>query len=270
MEKSKQNLFGRPEQSFDLIALEKMKVDSYNKQAGNLTGYDCPKCFNRGNYAILREGGSMAIRDCDCMKIRRCVQKMEASGLHDVLEDWTFDAYLDTEPWQTIVKQGVIDYVDNVDGWLLVCGQSGSGKTHLCTAACRQLLLAGEEVRYMPWRQESRYLKGKAKEPEMQAEALEKYQTAPVLFIDDLFKVSRATDGSRIPPASDVNLAMDILDYRYSKKLPTIISTEKYPAELMEIEEATAGRIIEMAKDHTYHIERKPGRNYRLRGVVTV
>lgn len=32
----------------------------------------------------------------------------------------------------------------------------------------------------------------------------------------------------------------------------------------------SGGRIVDMARGHTYYIEKKPGRNYRLRDVVTV
>ena len=270
MEKLNLNLHGLLAQSFDPVEYGKIKADSINKAAGSLTGYDCPKCLNRGNYAIPKEDGGVSFLECDCMKIRRCVQKMEASGLREVIKDWTFDAYKDVDSWQTTIKQGAMSYADNVDGWLLFCGQSGSGKTHLCTAVCRQLLLVGEEVRYMPWRQDVRELKGMAKEPSIQAEALKKYQEVPILFIDDLFKVSKAADGSFVPTVADVNLASDIIDYRYTKRLTTIISTERSPAELVDIDEATGGRIVEMAQGHTYCIEKKPGRNYRLRGVVTV
>ena len=268
MEKLNLNPFGRAAQSFDPAEYDRIKIDSYNKTVGDLTGYDCSKCLNRGRYAIPKEGGGMAIVDCECMKIRRCVQKMEASGLREVIKDYAFDAYKDTESWQTTIKRGAMAYADKPEGWLMFCGQSGSGKTHLCTAVSRHLLLAGEEVRYMPWRQDARELK--AMEPNSQAEALKKLQTAPILFIDDLFKTGRAADGSCNPTAADVNLAFDIVNYRYTKRLTTIISTERYPAELVDIDEATGGRIVEMAQGHIFCIKRDPSRNYRLRGVVTV
>ena len=175
MEKLNLNLNGQSAQSFDPVAFAKMKADSLNSGKGDLGGYDCPKCLNRGNYAIPKEDGGITIRDCDCMKIRRCVQKMEASGLREVIKTYTLDAYTDKEPWQTTIKHGAAAYMDKPEGWLLFCGQSGSGKTHLCTAVCRHLLLAGEEVRYMPWRQDIRELK--AMEPNIQVEALKKLQT---------------------------------------------------------------------------------------------
>lgn len=270
MEKLNLGRYGQSAQSFDPVEAGRFKADSFNKQQGNLTGYDCPECLNRGRIAIPKDDGGVSFRDCDCMKIRRCVQKMEASGLREVIERYTFDKYQAVEDWQITIKQGAMDYADKPDGWLLFCGQSGSGKTHLCTAVCRHLLLAGEEVRYMPWRRDIRELKGIAKEPTTQAEALKKFQEAPILYIDDLFKARRSSEGLYSISDADVNMTLDLVDYRYTKKLPTIISTELYPAELADIDEATGGRIVEMAERHTYCVEKKPGRNYRLRNVVTV
>ena len=268
MEKLNLNPLGQSAQSFDPIALAKAKVDSFNKEKGKLTGYDCAKCLNRGNYAIPKEDGGVSFLECDCMKIRRCVQKMEASGLREVIKNYTFDSYRDAEDWQKIIKQGAMDYADKLEGWLLFCGQSGSGKTHLCTAVCRNLLVAGKEVHYMPWRQDVRELK--AMESNRQIDMLKKLQMTPVLYIDDLFKVGRTADGSCNPTAADINLAFDIINYRYTKRLTTIISTERSPMELVEIDEAVGGRIVEMAAGHTYCINKKPDRNYRLRGVITV
>lgn len=268
MEKLNLNPFGQSAQSFDPVKHSQARADTINQTVGNLTGYDCPKCLNRGYYAIPKDDVGIATPECDCMKIRRCVQKMEASGLREVIKSYTFDAYQDTETWQTTVKKGAMSYADKPEGWLLFCGQSGSGKTHLCTAVCRHLLLAGEEVRYMPWRQDIRELKAMA--TDRQTEALNKLQMVPILYIDDLFKAGRAADGSCNPTAADINLAFDIINYRYTKRLATIISTERSPAELVDIDEATGGRIVEMAQGRTYCIEKKPGRNYRLRGVVTV
>ena len=268
MEKLNLSRLGQSAQSFDPVAFAKAKAAGENKKPGDLRGYDCPKCLNKGRIFTAKPDGGVAAVECDCMKIRRCVQKMEVSGLREVIKAYTFDAYQDREPWQTTVKRGAMAYADKPEGWLLFCGQSGSGKTHLCTAASRHLLLAGKEVRYMPWRQDVRELK--AMESTNQIEALKKLQTAPILFIDDLFKTGRAADGSCNPTAADVNLAFDIINYRYTKRLTTIISTERSPAELVDIDEAVGGRIVEMAQGNTYCIEKKPGRNYRLRGVVTV
>lgn len=270
MEKLNLNPFGLSVQPYDPIAHARMKADTINGTSGNLTGYDCPECKNRGYHVIPREDGSISTRDCECMKIRRCVWEMEKSGLKNIIKEKTFETYADAEPWQKAIKAGAHAYADTLEGWLLFCGQSGSGKTHLCTAVCRHRLLSGDEVRYMPWRDKVAELKAMSLDSERRGEIISGYKTAQILYIDDLYKVGRATDGSSNPTGADVSLAFEIINHRYINHLPTIISTEKTPQELVEIDEATGSRIIEMAGGNVYSISRDQKRNYRLRNVVCV
>ena len=264
------NPFGMSEQSFDQLAFAKMKADTINNTPGDLTGYDCPKCRNRGFIALAKEDGGISTQECDCMKIRRCVWEMEKSGLKNIIREKTFEAYNAAEPWQKPLKAGANAYAENPAGWLLFCGQSGSGKTHLCTAVCRHRLLAGDEVRYMPWREKISEIKGMSLDNERRAEILNGYKKAQILYIDDLYKTGKAEDGSSNPTGADIGIAFEIINHRYINHLPTIVSTEKTPQELVEIDEATGSRIIETAGCNVYSICLDQKRNYRLRGVVTV
>lgn len=257
-------------QFFDPAALGKMKADTINASAGDLTGFDCPKCRNRGSVAVPREDGSIFIRECGCMKIRRCIWEMEKSGLKNIIKEKTFDSFHAEEAWQATIRQGAAAYAAQPEGWLLLCGQSGSGKTHLCTAVCRQRLLAGDEVRYMPWRDTAAELKAMSLDSEQRQQTILELKRAQMLYIDDLFKTGRGPDGSSNPTGADIGIAFELLNYRYNNHLLTVISTEKTPEELIRIDEATGGRIVEMAKGRTYSIGQDQKKNYRLRGVVTV
>lgn len=270
MEKLNLNLFGLSAQRYDPVAIARMKADTINSTPGNLTGHDCPKCRNRGTIALPRDDGSIYTKECDCMKIRRCVWEMEKSGLKNIIREKPFDAYTATEPWQKAIKAGAVAFADKLEGWLLFCGQSGSGKTHLCTAVCRQRLLMGDEVRYMPWRDKVAELKALSLDNERRAEMINGYKAAQILYIDDLYKVGKASDGSSNPTGADIGLAFEIINHRYINHLTTIISTEKTPQELVAIDEATGSRIIEMAGSNVFSIARDTKRNFRLRGVVTV
>ena len=270
MEKLNLNPFGLSGQQYDPVAFGKMKADTINSTHGGLTGHDCPKCLNRGNIAIPKEDGSVTVRECDCMKIRRCIWEMEKSGLKNIIREKTFESFTATEEWQKAISAGARAYADKLEGWLLFCGQSGSGKTHLCTAVCRHRLLLGDEVRYMPWRDKVAELKAMSLDSERRGEVISGYKTAQILYIDDLYKIGRATDGTSNPTGADVSLAFEIINHRYINHLPTIISTEKTPQELVEIDEAIGGRIIEAAGGNVYSIGRNQKRNYRLRGVVNV
>ena len=66
MDKLNLNPFGMSEQSFDSNTFDMLKIESFNKRKGDLTGYDCPKCLNRGQYAIPRESGGMSIVEQNC------------------------------------------------------------------------------------------------------------------------------------------------------------------------------------------------------------
>ena len=270
MEKLNLNPFGMSEQSFDQLAFAKMKADTINNTPGDLTGYDCPKCRNRGFIALAKEDGGISTQECDCMKIRRCVWEMEKSGLKNIIREKTFEAYSATEPWQKQLKDGAKAYADHPEGWLLFCGQPGSGKTHLCTAVCRHRLLAGDAVRYMSWRENISEIKGMSLDNERRAKILNGYKKAQILYIDDLYKTGKAADGSSNPTGADIGIAFEIINHRYINHLPTIVSTEKTPQELVEIDEATGSRLIEMAGSNVYSIGRDQKRNYRLRGVVAV
>ena len=271
MEKLDLSKFGLSSaQPFDPAAHNQVRADTFNRTPGTETGYDCPKCLNRGINAYVKEDGNLAFGDCACMNVRRFLRKMEKSGLKNTIEEMTFDKFRTEEPWQEQIKTQAMDYAEHMDGWLLFCGQPGSGKSHLCTAVCRHRLLQGTQVRYMAWRDDISRLKALSLDSEERGRLLCDLKTAPILYIDDLFKTGRATDGSDNPTGADVNLAFEVINYRYNNHLPTILSTEKTPQELLAIDEATASRIIQRAMGHTIQICRNPQRNYRLRGVVTV
>lgn len=270
MERIRFNYPGQSEQSFDPKQWEQMKVDSLNKSTGNLTDYDCPKCRNKGFIAALRDDHSIFTKECDCMQIRRCIHEMERSGLKKVISELTFDKFVATEPWQKALKDGVQKYAEDLEGWLLLCGQPGSGKTHLCTAVCRNRLLMGDAVKYMPWRDEIAQLKAMSLDSENRAIQMDELKRAAILYVDDLFKTGTASDGSANPSAADVSIAFELINYRYNNRLTTIVSTEKSPEGLLQIDEATGSRIIEMAQGHTFNISMDTGKNYRLRGVVAL
>lgn len=257
-------LAGLSGQSYDPAVHARMKADTVNSTPGELTGCDCPKCRNRGSVAVPREDGSITFRECGCMKVRRCIWEMERSGLRNIIREKTFETFLAREPWQSTVKAGAMAYAEKPEGWLLLCGQSGSGKTHLCTAVCRKRLLQGDEVRYLPWRDTASRLKSLAMESQQRSELLEGFKNAGLLYIDDLFKTG-STSG---PTGADISLAFELLNYRYINHLSTVISTEKTVQELVDIDEATGSRIVEQCGGNVFSIARNEGRNYRLRGVV--
>lgn len=257
---------------------EKFKADDYNKKPGKLheqDGYDCPVCLNKGDIwvAVQNHLGwwEQRSRECKCMEVRRNISRMKQSGLKDIIKDYTFAKYEVTDDWQRIIKNAAMEYAKNPHGWFSVGGQSGCGKTHICTAICREFLLSGRQVVYMLWRDDIERIKGFAKDdPEQRMEMIERFKTAEVLYIDDLFKTGKDREGKyMLPTTADINAAFEIINYRaLNPDLLTIISSEWTEDDLLDIDEATGGRIFEKTGSNGFSIAKDRSKNYRTRKTV--
>jgi DNA replication protein DnaC len=240
------------------------EAERLNQMPGKLEGFDCPLCRNRGFSYIATPGALPGIaylstRDCECMVRRRNERRIERSGLQDLLTRYTFDTWRTVQKWQGQALNLAKQYAEGRCGWFLAAGQSGSGKTHLCTAICAELLNAGLDVRYVLWRDMSIQAKAVVNDDEEYQRITSPLKQVKVLYIDDLFKVGRGKE----PTSGDVNLAFELLNARYndSSKL-TIISTERSMEDLMDIDEAVGSRIYERSKSYRLDFSDKP--NWRI------
>ena len=249
----------------DPLALERAKIDTYNREVGDMKDWDCPECRNKGYIAFL-DGDRMRYRDCRCKVKRRCIRRMKESGLQDVIRKYTFDSFRAVDPWQKAMLETARRYAADPQGWLCMAGQSGSGKTHLCTAVCRELLFRDMELIYMPWKEDTRKLKDQGLDSTERVKLMNQLKKAEILYIDDLLWHSRG-DSHAAPSAADVTLAFELLNSRNCSGLRTIISTELTLPEISRISEAVAGRIIDNAQNRICTITADQRKNYRLRSV---
>ncbi len=232
-------------------------------------GYSCTLCRNKGySMEVRQDGGDLRLVTvpCSCEPVRRSILRMKKSGLEHQIRSCTFDSFQEHTPWQRAMKADARAYAEDPRGWFFVGGQSGAGKTHLCTAICRELLLQGREVVYMLWRDEIVRLKGAVTEADQYTGLIDRYKRAEVLYIDDLFKTGKGRDGHTPQPSpADIHTAFEILNFRYCdpNKL-TILTSELTARELLEVDEALAGRILERAQ--TIHIGKDREKNWRLQG----
>lgn len=238
--------------------LDQQLVDGYNASDGTLTGINCPVCRNKGDIMYLVDG-ERRVRPCQCMAQRRSLKYLERSGLSKVLDTYTWERWQAKEPWQETAIRIARDYADHPEGWFLAAGRPGTGKTHLCTAICGDLLRAVREVRYLLWREFSVQAKAVVNEDDAYRDLVEPFKRVPVLYLDDLFKQGKGT----APTAGDCNLAFELLNSRYAdpSKL-TIISTELSMPQLLDVDEAIGSRIYERSKGHYLDLSGK--KNWRL------
>jgi len=221
----------------------------------DLDNVDCDICNNTG-YIVWDDNGFVKSRECECMAKRRTIRRLKQSGMEKMFERYTFDTYETVDRYRELVLNRAIDYVNDSGNWFYIYGQSGSGKTHICTAVCKAFLDKGIEVYYMNWREESVVLKAEINSGDPYTQKMNKLKSIPVLYIDDFLKAGNS-------PA-DIKLAFEILNARYNKQLRTVISSELTLEGLFEIDEAIAGRIYELSFRPRYLIK-APKENWRRR-----
>lgn len=241
----------------------KLRCKWANNVQGSLTGYDCPLCKNRG-YTVEIRGNNLVNVECSCMAKRRSIRRIEKSGMEDLLKECTFDSFWrQKEPWQVSMKKIAMDYAKRgLWKWFSACGSVGSGKTHICTAICGELINAGVDVRYMLWRDESVKIKAVVNDGEAYDRLVWPLKKVPVLYIDDLFKTKKGENVT----AADINLAFELINFRsFNKKSATIISSEKTLEEIMDLDAAIGSRIFERCGKGEYYIKLEGDKNQRLR-----
>lgn len=221
----------------------------------------CDKCNNRG-FIYVPNGVYIAKMDCECQKARATLRRMMDSGLEKVISKYTFSKYNAEEDWQKQIKSAAESFAKNPDGyWFFVGGESGSGKSHICTAICRELLRT-KEILYMLWEEESNFLKSVKMDSAVYQPRIRRLQETEVLYIDDF--LSRHS-GSAAPSEADITFARELFNHRYLNGLTTIISTEWYLSEILDLDKGLGGRIIESCGGFMFNIGRDDSNNYRLK-----
>lgn len=261
-------------------AYVQQQCDWYNEEVGNLNakdGYECAECKNRGIIYVPQESDNvvtgerdfvMAMRNCKCKAARASIKRMKESGLGDIIARYTFDRYKAEEKWQANIKQAAQQFAARDQGVFFIGGQSGCGKTHICTAITSEFLRKRRAAYYMIWQEEVVKLKAVVTDSEEYNRMINRLKNIDVLYIDDFFK---PVGDNPKPTAADIRLAYEIINHRYnSGKFITVISSERYIQEILEIDEATGGRIVEYAGGFMFNVQRNHARNYRLRGIMEV
>lgn len=224
--------------------------------------YECSLCRDTG-WIIENTRGQNHAKQCSCRKVKEARRMIEQSGISMEFQNKKFENF-DTRniPQLVNAKNKAITYYQSFfeieytrNNSIMFCGQVGSGKTHLGTAICSNLMSQNVAVIYMPYRNAVTKIKQTLTNDSVYEREMSRYTQARVLYIDDFLK-GRITE-------SDVNIIYEIVNYRYMNNLPIIVSTEKFLDDLISFDEAIGSRIIEMCRGNIVQLQGKE-LNYRL------
>jgi DNA replication protein DnaC len=206
--------------------------------------YECELCKDT-EWIINTETNSA--KPCKCQEAKRYRLILENCGISEAFLKKNFSNYTPKNAAQREAKETAQAYAKNFEtirnernNSIAFLKQVGSGKTHLSIAICNTLMEQGTGVRYMQYREVITRLKQNMTDEAYYQNEMHKYKECPVLLIDDLYK-GKTTE-------SDINLVYEIINHRYLKGMPIILSCEYDMDKLLEFDEAIGSRIAEMCK----------------------
>ena len=254
-----------------IVEMLKAKYGATTPSSSPERVYKCQKCHDTGWLEHKGEDGYQFVTKCSCRLAREAEIRLANSGLADAVQRQTFDAFDCTTPLQERLKNTATRYLNALltaekgdrMPWLYVGGNPGSGKTHICTAVCGELLKHNIGVKYMQWLDEARKLKAGVNDEDFE-DSVSGYTAVSVLYIDDLLKQKYSPDPTFTE--ADIKIAFTILNARYIMNKPTIISSEwSLLDHLLPADEGVFSRVYERCKGYTVTVDRNPQNNYRLR-----
>ena len=135
-------------------------------------------------------------------------------------------------------RDSAFNFADNPQGWLILSGACGSGKTHLAAAVGNERLARGDVVLFITAPDLLDHLRstyGPSSEIGYD-EQFERIRSAQLLILDDL--------GAENPSPWASEKLYQLLNHRHSRQLPTVISTN---VDLDSIEARIRSRMLDEA-----------------------
>ncbi|WP_156025575.1 ATP-binding protein [Thermogemmatispora carboxidivorans] len=201
----------------------------------------CPKCKGAGYLRLDVPFGHPHFGKpipCECkeadLKERRRQQLRSMSNL-DAFRDKSFKSFNYTVPGVRQAYQTALEYTREPDGWLLLVGPNGCGKTHLAAAIANLCLENGSLVLFATVPDLLDHLRAAfaPEAPEVYDQLFARMREAELLVLDDL-------GAQQSSPWANEKL-FQLLNYRYNLRYPTVITAN--PRGLQAIDERIRSRL---------------------------
>jgi DNA replication protein DnaC len=191
--------------------------------------YDCLQCRDRGFLRIDVPYGDPLfgkLVKCQCTVAREKAEKQQSlenmSGIvhYNRYENADFDHFNKRTVGTRAAYNAAFTYAHDPDGWLVLVGPYGCGKTHLAVSIAKECLKQGKTVlvQTVPDLLDNlRTTFDPKAEVLSYTDLFEDMKTADLLILDDY--------GAENTTAWAVEKLFQILNYRYNTTLPTVITT---------------------------------------------
>ena len=224
----------------------------------------CPHCHGAGYVRLDVPVGDPSFGQavaCVCkerqMEDRRMSDLRRMSSL-DAFRDKTFATFESTLPGLREALEVAQHYAEDPQGWLVLSGGYGVGKTHLAAAIAHERLASGQSVFFSIVPDLLDHLRAAfAPSSEMPYDELfDKVREAGLLVLDDL--------GAENATAWATEKLFQIINYRYNYHMPTVVTTNHRL--LSHMDERIRSRLSDrsfvrnVAIDSTDYRERRAGR----------
>ena len=219
----------------------------------------CPKCSGAGYLrADVPFGHPNFGKPIPCVckeaerKEKRRQQLRDISNL-DAFRDRTFKTFNSRVPGVQEAYEMSYDYAQDPEGWLLLIGPNGCGKTHLAAAIANQCLESGAVVLFAVVPDLLDHLRAAfaPTSTEVFDQLFSKMREAEVLILDDL-------GAQQSSPWANEKL-FQLLNYRYNMGMPTVITANQKG--LQGVDERIRSRLTDVSLVASVQFER--ARDYR-------
>lgn len=173
---------------------------------------------------------------------QQALSRIRRAGLDGALSSWTFERFEDRADWPEATQfralvwsyaHSILNGTYNGQGWLVLCGGYGIGKSHLAAAVIHFLLEAEwSEVYFRAWPSYLRRIKAtwdrrkgagadSNGQLETESEIVAELTHGGAVVIDDLDKIEVSDPGwSR-------GVLFEVLNTRYNSGLPTVVTINR-------------------------------------------